>query len=82
VVSGFECVFTPEAAGSGCSMAVVYWLAFCLSYAITYIFNSYLFRNATSNFNVVVTSMSTPVSTLFWVVFPKANAVVQIAPGS
>lgn len=80
VKSGFECVFTPDKVGSGCDMAGVYWLIFCLSYSATYIFNSYLFRNATSNFNVIVTSLSTPISTLFWVAFPRENLFVGNHP--
>lgn len=85
VALGFQCMFQPTSAaarkeGGHCHVALAYGLAFCLTYVMSYVFGSLLFRHASANFNAIVTSVGNPLATIYWYIFPVGAKYVGNPP--
>ncbi|KNC54765.1 uncharacterized protein AMSG_01616 [Thecamonas trahens ATCC 50062] len=60
-----QCTF----GGAGCSWAPFFAVVFIGGYVASYVFGGFLFRYASANYNVVASSLVTPLGALFWTFF-------------
>lgn len=80
VKTGFTCLFSPASDSvrdqGHCNLSLMYGLVFTLTYCMSYIFGSLLFRYSSANFNALITSLGNPLATIYWFVFPAAASYV------
>lgn len=65
--SMFVCNFTSQ-----CSLTFMYYILFNIGYVLSYIGSCYL-NVESAPFNMVVTTLVTPIVVIFWLIFPSIN---------
>jgi hypothetical protein len=60
--------------GSNCSYCLIFFFMFTIAYCGTYVYQAALIKHASANFNAMVSSVVSPISTSFWILFPALNS--------